>query len=69
MVLWYYIPLTGPQQLPMLESVRDSKNIARPGGGMVDARDSKSRDSNIMRVRVSPRAPTKTSPLEAGFIV
>ncbi len=29
------------------------------GDGMVDIRDSKSRDSDIMRVRVSPAAPLK----------
>ena len=29
----------------------------RPSGGMVDAGDSKSPDGNIVRVRISPRAP------------
>ncbi len=31
--------------------------VVRPSGGMVDAGDSKSPDGNIVRVRVSPRAP------------
>lgn len=32
-------------------------SLIRRGGEMVDTRDLKSRDSNIMRVRVPPAAP------------
>jgi hypothetical protein len=41
-----------------VELVKD-KNTKCPGGGMVDAVDSKSTTSNSVRVQVSPRAPSK----------
>ena len=43
-------------RLPLLEKKRNNDNKICPGGGMVDTKDLKSFDSNVVRVRVPPWA-------------